>query len=378
MFYLHKGTPLGYTDPSSYLMQRSKCLRNGVFLGLPLDSHNQPALTLPRIQEWCRQLQFELQELQLEQGLQQMQQQIHELQEVQLQRDLAGQTGGFTFRSSREEQTTRSLYEGGSSSSSSISTGSWRRSAAATTTTTESNIDSMDSNDLFNGTWRGGWREEIGNGSSSSSSSRQSPVLWRPPQDTTHAAAPAAGPMEPEKPLYIPDTPAAWARDGIFMEEYPKGFIFTDRWYKLGDRWYRFADEGFVVTAGFREHTAYPYAYRDIVQVEQLIPQQQEQLLEEGLDVEEEMVADRCSRGVSGGTGVETVELWVTVRVPLPLGITVSRSGNGGACVQKTLILKDVEVCDKDYGVCPIMKFLKMKMAESAAAGTGEQLRGES
>jgi hypothetical protein len=298
-----------------------------------------------------------------------MQQQMIELQELQLQRDLAGQSGGFTFRSSREGDTgVQSFYEGGRSSGGSGR--DWRR-PSVTTTTTESSVSNISSSEGFDVNWRGSWRGEVDSGDASnngSSSSSRSSVTWKRALNPSSSTAAGAG--DPEKPLHIPDSPAAWTQNGSFKEEYPKGFIFTDRWYKLGDRWYRFADEGFVVTAGFREHTAYPYAYRDILQVEQVAPQPEQQqgreVVGEGGGVEAcEGVVERCSRG-GGSSGAETVELRVTVRVTLPPASSDDVCSAGTARVQKTLIMKDVELCgSKGDGVCTIMRFLNRKMVEA-------------
>jgi flavodoxin I len=47
---------VGDTSPDGYDFTESAALRNGLFVGLPLDEDCEPELTLPRIQKWVAQL----------------------------------------------------------------------------------------------------------------------------------------------------------------------------------------------------------------------------------------------------------------------------------------------------------------------------------
>jgi len=50
---------IGLTSPEGYTFERSVALRDGKFLGLPLDIENQAALTDERIKAWVEQLKKE-------------------------------------------------------------------------------------------------------------------------------------------------------------------------------------------------------------------------------------------------------------------------------------------------------------------------------
>lgn len=51
---------IGYTDPSAYEFEESKSVRDGVFLGLPLDNDNEADLTPDRVTAWCSQVLSEI------------------------------------------------------------------------------------------------------------------------------------------------------------------------------------------------------------------------------------------------------------------------------------------------------------------------------
>jgi len=52
---------VGLVGTEGYHFEDSKAVVDGKFLGLPLDMDNEPELTLPRIQNWVKQLMIELQ-----------------------------------------------------------------------------------------------------------------------------------------------------------------------------------------------------------------------------------------------------------------------------------------------------------------------------
>lgn len=49
-------TMVGYVDPSAYDFDESKSVRDGKFLGLPLDQVNEDDLTEDRVKTWCAQV----------------------------------------------------------------------------------------------------------------------------------------------------------------------------------------------------------------------------------------------------------------------------------------------------------------------------------
>ena len=67
----------------------------------------------------------------------------------------------------------------------------------------------------------------------------------------------------------LPDAPARWpASSPLPGAEYPRGYLFSDRWYACGDgRWARFGDQGFALRAGFREHPVYCFEYSNVLGV---------------------------------------------------------------------------------------------------------------
>jgi len=50
---------LGYSDPSGYDYGESKSVKDGKFLGLPLDGDNEDDLTPDRVKKWVAQLKEE-------------------------------------------------------------------------------------------------------------------------------------------------------------------------------------------------------------------------------------------------------------------------------------------------------------------------------
>ncbi len=111
---------------------------------------------------------------------------------------------------------------------------------------------------------------------------------------------PAEQQLQEDSGIYINCNCAAqWPRAGVFQGDYPRGYVFQDRWYQLGDRWYRFADEGFAVRAGFREHRIYFYAYSDVLRIERKAGRQRGQ---------------QAAGGAVGTPEGSTVDIWVTLR----------------------------------------------------------------
>jgi flavodoxin I len=53
------GVTVGYWSIDGYDFQQSTAVKNGKFVGLPLDELNQPDLTLERIKTWVTQLKQE-------------------------------------------------------------------------------------------------------------------------------------------------------------------------------------------------------------------------------------------------------------------------------------------------------------------------------
>lgn len=53
-------TLIGSWPTDGYNFENSRAVRNGLFLGLPLDDDNQAALTEQRITKWCAQLREEI------------------------------------------------------------------------------------------------------------------------------------------------------------------------------------------------------------------------------------------------------------------------------------------------------------------------------
>lgn len=53
------GKVIGFTPNEGYIFDQSQALRNGVFVGLPLDFENQPGNVQAKMEAWVKQLQKE-------------------------------------------------------------------------------------------------------------------------------------------------------------------------------------------------------------------------------------------------------------------------------------------------------------------------------